>query len=276
MIIYIGGDIMIYDKFDEKTEFYFNRRSGDKIKSILLDSHYHNLYEIYYIVNGNCRYFIDGKLYDLQDGDVMLIPEGIIHNTEYKNTPHTRLLINCSRRFIPSSVAKILPQIQYHYRNPEISMEIHELLCRIEDEYNKKDEFTDEVLRSYVHMLFVLLARNRHGHESVEVKNGYIEKAIRYVNENYMMDISLTDVAKLCSVSAEHFSRIFTKETGLGFCEYINIVRMKKAETLIRSGQKASIAQIATSCGFNDSNYFSLKFKKMYGMSPKKMQKMSK
>ena len=267
---------MKYEKFDNKTEFYFNRRSGDKVRSVMPDSHYHNLFEVYYILKGSCRYFIDGKLYDLEEGDLILIPEGIIHNTEYRNMPHTRLLINCSRRFIPSSVASILPSMQYHYRNREIADEIYRLFCKIEEEYNSCDEHTDGVLRCYTHMLFYLLARNNSRCDSAMVKNEYIEKVISFVNKNYMNDISLVDAAKLCAVSSEHFSRLFVRETGFGFCEYVNLIRLKKAEELIRSGSKVKVMEIAALCGFNDSNYFCLKFKKMYGMSPKKMQLMNK
>ena len=99
-----------------------------------------------------------------------------------------------------------------------------------------------------------------------------IERALQYIHENYCHNISLEEVAGICRVSPEHFSRTFSGETGFSFCRYINELRMKKAEAALRRGDNVSIAELAADCGFNDSNYFSLKFKKMYGISPKKFQ----
>jgi AraC-like DNA-binding protein len=76
-------------------------------------------------------------------------------------------------------------------------------------------------------------------------------------------------------ISPEHFSRIFKRETGFNFSEYLNLLRLKRAETLLRQLNTAPITQIAQSCGFNDSNYFSVQFKKLYGISPKKFQGMN-
>ena len=83
-------------------------------------------------------------------------------------------------------------------------------------------------------------------------------------------------MAELFSVSPEHFSRVFKKETGLGFSKYLNSLRLQYAEQLLKSDKDQSITQVAEICGFDDSNYFSKKFKEMYGAAPKKVQKREK
>ena len=83
-----------------------------------------------------------------------------------------------------------------------------------------------------------------------------------------MDPISLGDVASYCFVSREHLSRIFKKETGFGFNEYVTLLRLRKAEEMIMCEPNKTISEIAYECGFNDGNYFSYKFKKMYGISP--------
>jgi quercetin dioxygenase-like cupin family protein len=45
--------------------------------------HYHGLYEIYFMLEGNCTYIIDDKVYNVQAGDIVIIPDGIIHHTKY-------------------------------------------------------------------------------------------------------------------------------------------------------------------------------------------------
>ena len=103
--------------------------------------------------------------------------------------------------------------------------------------------------------------------------NKIIEQAVAYIKENFSSDITLSSLAGKFSVSPEHFSRLFKKETGLGFSKYLNSLRLQYAEQLLRSSKGHSITQIAEICGFEDSNYFSKKFKEVYGNSPKKMQK---
>lgn len=270
---------MKYNKFETGQNFYLYR---DKVtsqqpystdKHFYTDKHYHNLFEIYYITSGNCIYFIDNKAYDLIPGDVILIPEGVIHNTEYRTLEHTRLLINCSQRFIPTSVRPLLGQMIYLYRNPAIADEIENLFLKIEEEYKKTDSLHEEILRCYTHMLFFLLARNLQTKAEIYTAHDYIDRSIDYLQKNFASNISLSEIASMYSVTPVHFSRMFKKTTGFGFCEYLNILRLQKAESLLNQFPDSTITEISLQCGFSDSNYFSVKFKEMYGMSPKAFSK---
>ena len=268
-----GGEGVVYEKFEEGKQFYFHHdRKGENTEQQKRLKHYHNLYEIYFITEGTCTYFIDDQSYRLIPGDLVLIPEGIIHNTEYKNANHSRLLINCSRRYIPKSVMPLLPTKSYLYRNPAIVHELRAIFDRIEKEYEREDSLSKEMLSCYMNMLFVLLARNKDSCISVAGGNEYIARAVAYLQKNLTSEISLSAMAALCSVSPEHFSRMFKKETGFGFCEYLNLLRLQKAEAMLKQPDCGSIAAVAQACGFNDSNYFSVKFRNQYGISPKKLQ----
>lgn len=260
---------MKYDKFEEKQKFYFHRDTVTDSFTHVADKHYHNLFEIYYITSGTCVYFIDNKAYELIPGDIILIPEHVIHNTEYRSSEHTRLLINCSQRFIPASVRPLLPQMLYLYRNPSIADEVENIFLKIEEEYHNSDIMHEEILSCYTHMLFFLLARNLNTKAEIYTAHDYIDRAIDYLQKNFASDVSLSLLADMYSVTPVHFSRMFKKVTGFGFCEYMNILRLQKAEILMYQSPKMTITEIAAQCGFSDSNYFSVKFKKMYGLSPK-------
>ena len=73
------------------------------------------------------------------------------------------------------------------------------------------------------------------------------------------------------NVSQEHLSRTFKKDTGLGFNEYLNVYRLKRANAILTENPKSKVSQVAVRCGFGDSNYFSNTYKKMYGISPSKV-----
>lgn len=268
---------MLYDKFENNKKFHYHyderiESDGDGVPR----RHYHNLFEIYFITKGNCTYFIDNKAYELEPGDLILIPDGVIHNTKYRNSGHSRMLINCSHRYIPAAVRPLLPSMLYLYRNPDIFDEIYDIFKKIEYEYEHPDSITDDILCCYMHTLFFLLARNLNTRVAVEKGNEYIEQAIEYMQKNLSAEISLTDMAAMSNVSPEHFSRMFKKETGFGFNKYLTLLRLQKAEAMLRQADSTSITKIACECGFSDSNYFSVKFKNFYGISPKQMQLKSK
>ena len=265
---------MDFVKFDDNRKFIFEREDYDGVCGISHPKqHYHNLFEIYFLESGSCNYFIDNKSYNVEKGDIVLIPEGVIHNTLYNEEPHSRLLINCSGRFIPASVASSMQSIIYLYRNPDISENILEIFRKIESEAKNPDEFSNDVLRCYTHMLFFLLARNKNKYTADDNNSAYIEEIIKNIQMNFANEISLSETAKVYSISPEHLSRTFKKETGFGFLEYVTVVRLRQAEYMLRHNGDVSVSEVAYSCGFNDSNYFSQKFKKFYGHSPSELKK---
>lgn len=94
-----------------------------------------------------------------------------------------------------------------------------------------------------------------------------IEKAIKYIEDNYNNHISLIDVAKHIYLSHEYFSRLFKEEVGENFSTYLTLYRMNKARELIK-GTDMKISQIAMEVGYSNPGYFSKNYKKYMGTSP--------
>ena len=210
---------MSFIKFDPAENFYFHHGMSKRVSETGTSwPHYHSLYEIYFMLEGNCTYIIDNKLY----------------------------AAGC---------------------DPRTSWE---------SEYNRKDTYSKDILICHTHSLFYLILRNSDSCITVDVGNKLIEQAVAYIRENFASDITLSALAKKFSVSPEHFSRMFKKETGLGFSKYLNSLRLQYAEHLLKNSESQNITQVAEICGFEDSNYFSKKFKEVYGTSPKNVQKHSK
>ena len=96
-----------------------------------------------------------------------------------------------------------------------------------------------------------------------------IQKAQEYIRKNYSeQDISLHSVAKEVNISPNHFSTIFSQETGETFICYITRVRLDRAKALLRTTQMRT-SEIGYEVGYNDTHYFSYVFKKNTGMTPK-------
>lgn len=230
--------------------------------------HYHSLYEIYYLEKGVCHYLIEGKLFEMEEGDIVFIPKGQIHKTSYDDI-HSRLLINCSEDYLEN----ISLSQAFVYKNQKYSGEIYRLLKSMEKEYLLGDRFSESLIKGYMQQLLAIVYRTENKYKNSRHQNKYVNMALDILEANFMTNISLGEVATRLGISVEHFSRIFKKETGLGFNEYLSLLRLKKAESILRCDEPQSISCVAFSCGFNDSNYFCEKFKRVYGISPLKYRK---
>lgn len=230
--------------------------------------HYHNFYEIYYMAEGKGTYFINDRTYDIVPGDIIIVPPNIIHSTAYGDKEYERILLEFSDSMIPKFLNDKVRDIPNLYRHPGVAREVHLILRDIEREYKNPDDYSMHEIKCLISHLLVILIRNLSAVKTVHSRDAVISEVVAFIKENYQTNISLTQLADSHFISPEHLSRTFKKETNFGFNEFISLVRMQKAEQLLKGRERYSISEVAYACGFNDSNYFSDKFKRIYGMSP--------
>jgi AraC-like DNA-binding protein/quercetin dioxygenase-like cupin family protein len=267
----VKGDTFLSAHRTNGLEFEYEKRLLNKNSPVF--QHYHDFFEIYFLESGSCHYFIDNDSYNIEAGDIVLIPKGIIHKTMYEEGEAKRRLIYCSYNYIPPSVIPYFSSILYIYRNPKITERVLKLFNAIEEEYSSGDGFSEDILMHYMHLFFFLLARNSDIEMPKKTGSVYTTQTVAYIKEKYAENIKLPDIAKRFSVSPEHLSRIFKRDTGLGISEYLSTVRLQQSQLLLRSSPELSISEIAERCGFYDSNYFSKRFKESYCISPLRFRK---
>jgi len=98
-------------------------------------------------------------------------------------------------------------------------------------------------------------------------KHQQLQKAIQFIEEHFDEQLSISEVAKYISFSPTHFSRLFKKETGRNFVDYVVFTRIIKTLPFLRKFDY-TVDKISSTCGFNTPNYYSLTFKKYVGISP--------
>ena len=89
----------------------------------------------------------------------------------------------------------------------------------------------------------------------------------KYIEDNYDKEISLEDAAAKVCVTPYYLSRLFKKEMGNNFNNYLTDIRLNKAKQLLRNTSK-SIKEIAYDAGFNSQAYFCRVFKKKEDKTP--------
>ena len=88
-----------------------------------------------------------------------------------------------------------------------------------------------------------------------------------YIDDNASFQLTRDDVAKRFHISPNYLSHLFRKTGSIGFNEYLNHVRLERAKLLLK-GYDMKVKEIASSCGFIDSNYFCRIFRKSTARSP--------
>ena len=100
--------------------------------------------------------------------------------------------------------------------------------------------------------------------ESIKIK---IEK---FLEENYMVDISLDNLADYLGHSFKYTSVLFKKVMGDNFKNYLNVYRLEKAKEFMEYNKDLKIKELAELVGYNSSNTFIRIFRKYEGVSPGK------
>ncbi|MBU3101954.1 MULTISPECIES: PocR ligand-binding domain-containing protein [Clostridium] len=97
--------------------------------------------------------------------------------------------------------------------------------------------------------------------------NAILKPALDYIQVGYSYAISIDEMASMCNVSPSYFSKLFKKNIGDNFSNYINKVRIKKAKELLEASD-IPIINLALDLGFEDCGYFIKVFKRIEGVTP--------
>lgn len=136
---------------------------------------------------------------------------------------------------------------------------------KVLQELAELNEFAD--IKSYASVIIKNLIgfiKNYKKSKNIDV----VEKVKKYIETNYMNEISLDTLAQYVSLSSFYLSRIFSKTENIHIREYIIKIRMEKAKNMLQE-KNIPIKKIAMDVGYTDVNYFSKAFKKYEKMSPK-------
>ncbi len=99
-----------------------------------------------------------------------------------------------------------------------------------------------------------------------------IADVIKYINDNYNLNVSIQSLAKLSHLSVSQFERKFKKLLYTTPLKYLTKVRLNAACKALTQSNSA-ITQIALNTGFYDHSYFTKIFAKQIGVTPKEYRR---
>lgn len=95
-----------------------------------------------------------------------------------------------------------------------------------------------------------------------------IDRALKYVKENYRKDLTMAEVANRICLNYSYFSLLFKGRTGMNFIDYLKTVRIEKAKELLKNTDY-KIYEISEMVGYNNTKHFATTFREFTGISPR-------
>ena len=224
--------------------------------------HNHDYYELIYIRSGDGIQTINGTAYPTSRGDLVLMRLNDFHAYHSFNNME---VVNCCIR--PDLFEKLaVPDTLFStiFRLSEESREEFEILLSLmQTECRNKREKSEEAVRHYLSLIFLIMKRNcSHSNAEEQRWNDMFE----FLSQHYST-VTLDIAAHRMFLSKNYFCRVFRQKTGSTFLEYINHLKTSAAMEMLRSTDN-SVQEIWKAIGFRQAKQFYYQFKQETGLTP--------
>lgn len=238
--------------------------------------HTHIFHELYFLLEGQTKFFVSGELFEMDANSFMFVSKNILHKTDDIGLKKKRILLYIEDSLFDGEWRHILHTIANlkFVKLPEDKLtEVMDYFKKMELEQNNPSPFSDYFINIYTLLICSILCKYRKENIRDNVDKIYICNNITiddihdFIIENINTELSLSAFSDYFYINKSYFSRKFKQVSGVNLNEYVNIIRVSQAEKLLKKGN-LSITDICTKCGFNSSSYFSSVFKAIKGVSP--------
>ena len=249
------------------------------------DPHYHDFCKILILISGSVDYIVEGRTYEPEPGDLVLVNRGEIHCPHVKDgQPYERVILYLSPAFLQEySLSDPLDQCfrtaQYRHSSVirpggEDRTGLLSLLQTLERALDRPGEFAGP-LYARILLLEFLIFLNR---AALDAQTAYVHTGamdyrvsglISYINGHLGEELSIGLLAGECCLSPYHMMRLFRQETGCTIGNYINQKRLAFARELILSGRE-NATSACYAAGFSNYSTFLRAYKRQFGSTPRK------
>ncbi len=245
------------------------------------ETHFHSAVEVVLPIEGECVYTIEEMEYHVLPGEIMIIPAGCRHALRMgENSRRDLVLYEMNGVFSLKEFGTFRQMLSrpLHITGDHPDREqVHRLMTDMVQVYRAGGVLRN--LHCYALLLESYAVLGEHylttSATPAEVNainrqlsgEDAFNRALDYVGENYMDDVTLDSLAAYVGFSRYTLSRMFRQHTGTTFTQYLNKRRVTMAEELLAS-TKMPVTQVALQCGFNSIATFNRVFREVRGCTP--------
>lgn len=229
-----------------------------------------------FVQKGNFLFDISRQAFDLHTGYVLIDKP----DYEYRLHPAAGYcsIFNFSADFYRKFIEDLNLKGAFFFSNPsllslmlkttpEMEYLYYQLLRNAGSGKLEKDNLVIELLEQVIQSITPTFPENEFSGSLKKYHLVTIEKAKEYIHEHFFHDISLFEISSFACVSPFHFSRIFKKFTAFSPHQYLQNIRIKHGEILLKTSA-LTIGDVAFQAGFSTAEYFATAFRQRYKQSP--------
>lgn len=209
---------------------------------------------LHYVLEGEGTFLLDGKIYNVQKGDIFVIlPEQITTYRASESDPWKYAWLCFSAPQLPSFLHSPV------LRQPPV----RHIFAYIRDHY--EDENLTGKIFALTHELLWKLSQDQ---QIRETPSQYAVYAKTYLENSYMRRLSIQEIADSLHIDRRYLTALFRQTYGMPPQAFLMTLRMEKAKEFLGAGHRVSEA--AAMAGFTDLANFSKQYKAHFGISPGK------
>lgn len=246
--------------------------------------HWHEEFEIIYIVSGTGYISVQNVTYTCCAGDIFLIPPGYIHAIfqyetkmmEYFNILYRFSLLEpdensvCYKKYFSPYVSGMQLSAVHFDKLSTLARELTPHILSLIDERKKSDGYELMVkshLFAVMNYVYAYISPAADADTLLLSRIKKFKNTISYVHDHYAEQISIEKAASVSNISPGYFMKCFREFSGKTFIDYVNSYRLGIAAEELKTTDK-SVIEISGDCGFRNFSYFIRSFKKEYGKTP--------
>ncbi|WP_302796131.1 HTH-type transcriptional activator RhaR [Hafnia paralvei] len=250
---------------------------ADRYPQQVFAEHTHQFCEIVIVWCGNGLHILNDRPYRITCGDIFYINADDCHSYESVNELVLDNIIYCPERLrLNAQWNLLLPPFdettrQNHWRLSTGGLaQARPIIAQLTQESRKNDALSMQLTEALLLQLAIVLKRYRYTAESAHLLPAGEQLDLLMASLQGGLDNHF-DLAAFC---AEHklversLKQLFRQQTGMTISHYLRQLRLCQAKRLLRRSEYR-ISEIATRCGFEDSNYFSVVFTRDAGITPR-------
>lgn len=253
--------------------------------------HYHYFMEIIYMLNGTAEMFADGQQFILKSGDVILFYPKTVHSIYSVNHSLPRYAVLKFDINTLRLTYSYTPKLRSVFHTAEkqgmnlffpngsnISQCASEMFGYTLMEMREKEYGFDIAIKSAIYKLLIQIIRewkisgfSVDSNTFAEDEHYDIYNITEYIDEHMNNGIRVLDIAKQCGMSYSYFAKRFTATYGKTCKEYIDAMRLYKAEEFLIFTD-FDLNYISQETGFSDCSHFIKSFRNAKGITPKQFR----
>jgi AraC-like DNA-binding protein len=262
----------------------FSRDRTDEFRDIF---HAHQGMELLYVHKGNGRVVVNQQIVELSPGCLVFFRPFQLHRIQLNlspGSPYIRSLFVFEPTVLDGFLAPFV-SLQAFFRqmwkgaaSPQIFTGLpQESVDRTLQDYwqlltspKPEGELLEEQMLFLIALLQLLKGRGGamlQAAPTIQPKSTAAELVMEWIEEHYMEEFQLDQLAKAVHLSPNHVSAVFHQSIGTTITEYLTARRIRQACWLLKTSDM-TVQQIGLSIGLSNFSYFCQLFKKNVGLSP--------